>query len=162
MRCDKKKYGEGLPSKNLTLCCISTIRFTLDTLIPSSWLLPAAALESSVLRVFSVLSWLPPGPEWIQSLFLSWSLWLWGRARSYTMPDPVTEVRTQCHVLWAAFLMGVIIFLITSGKDMQERGLQNRFRELQGLLFSWVQNEGEDWEGDSWQRAFYCNEVLNI
>ena len=38
------------------------------------------------------LSWLPRFPESIQNVYLSWSFWLWGRARSSTVPDPVNKV----------------------------------------------------------------------
>ena len=38
------------------------------------------------------LLWLPPCPESIQNIYLSWSFWLWGRARSCTVPDLVNKV----------------------------------------------------------------------
>ena len=38
------------------------------------------------------LSWLPRCPESIQNFYLSWSFWLWWRARSHMVPDPVNKV----------------------------------------------------------------------
>ena len=64
----------------------------LNTLIPSFLPLSEAVLEVLFRECLVALSWLPRCPESIQNVYLSWSLWLWGRARSHTVPDAVNKV----------------------------------------------------------------------
>jgi hypothetical protein len=88
-----KKYGECLNKKNYYSkrhIAINPphLRHTYPIVLatfwsssgsPLSWMCSCAVVAASV--------------SWIDSkVYLSWSFWLWGRARSRTVPDPVNKV----------------------------------------------------------------------
>lgn len=112
---------------------------------------------------------MPRCPEFIQSIDLSWSFWLWGRARSCRVPGAENQVHkdricfTNLPFHWivlSSSIHYICVYFACLFKTLWKEDFQNYFRNWREWSEKCAGIEEENFKGNSYQCVFYCSQFF--